>query len=47
MGVDIATMLVSLSAIRDFELALSLLYGVISNFIIGLDHRSDRYQVNN
>ncbi len=47
MGIDITIMLVSLSVVGYFELALSILCGVILNFIIGLNHRSDRYQVNN
>ncbi len=47
MAVDVTIMLVSLSVVGYYELALSILCGLVLNLIIGLNHRSDRYQVTN
>lgn len=45
MGIDLIIMLVSLSVVGLYELALSVVCGVVLNLIIALNHRSDRYQV--
>ena len=45
MGVDIIIMLISLSVVTPIHLVLSIICAVILNFIIALNHRSDRYKV--
>lgn len=45
MGIDLIIMLVSLSVVGLYELALSVVCGLVLNLIIALNHRSDRYQV--
>ncbi len=45
MSVDVIIMLISLSVVGVYELALSILCGLVLNLIIGLNHRSDRYLV--
>lgn len=45
MGVDLCIMLISLSVVTPMHLLLSVICAVILNFIIALNHRSDRYKV--
>ncbi|MFV0449060.1 MAG: hypothetical protein ACK5MF_11460 [Vibrio sp.] len=47
MAVDITIMVMSLSVVGYFKLALSILCELVLNLIIGLNQRSDRYQVTN
>ncbi len=47
MSVDFVIMLISLSVVGYYQLALSIVCAAVLNLIIALNHRSDRYQVKN